>query len=73
MLRRSRLLFPIGLQFLGNFLFVQSLQEKKIGNLFNNFEGIRNAARPEGIPDLIDLTAYFTGKHKAIEDSRRTP
>jgi hypothetical protein len=59
-----RLLFAISLQFLGNFLFVQSLEKKKVGNLLNNFERVGDTARPESIPDLIDLTANFAGKHK---------
>ena len=32
--------------------------------LNNNFERVGDAARPEGIPDLIDLTANFAGKHR---------
>lgn len=59
-----RLLFPVGLQFLGNFLFVQSLEKEKVGNLLNDFERVGDAARPESIPDLIDLTANFAGKHR---------
>src|SRR5581483_4102785 len=59
-----RLLFPIGLQFLRNFLLVQPLEKEKVGNLLNDFERIRDAARPKSIPDLIDLTANFAGKHR---------
>ena len=61
-----RLLFAIGLQFLGNLLFVQSLEKEKVGNLLNNFERVGDASRPEGIPDLIDLTTNFAGKHRSI-------
>src|ERR1700679_214397 len=59
-----RLLFAIGLQFLGNFLLVQPLEKKQVGDLLNNLERIGDAARPEGIPDLIDLTANFAGEHR---------
>ena len=61
---RHRLLFAIGLQFLGNFLFVQSLEKKKVGDLLKNLERVGDTARPESIPDLIDLTANFAGKHR---------
>jgi len=61
-----RLLFAIGLQFLGNFLFVQPLEKEKVGDLLDNFERVGDAARPESIPDLIDLTANFACKHKSI-------
>ena len=42
------------------------LGEKKVGNLLNDFERIGDAARPESIPDLIDLAANFTGKHRTF-------
>jgi hypothetical protein len=52
--------------FLGNFLFVQSLKKEKVGDLLNDFERVGDATRPEGVPDLIDLTANFASKHKFL-------
>jgi hypothetical protein len=34
------LLFPIGLQFLRDFLFIQPFEEEQIGDLLNDFERI---------------------------------
>jgi len=58
-----RLPLSVGLQLFGGFQFVKPLEEEKIGDLFNDFERIRNSARPKRIPDAIDLVADFTGKH----------
>jgi hypothetical protein len=41
-----------------------AFEEKQIGDLLNDFERVRDAARPERVPDLINLTANFTGKHR---------
>jgi hypothetical protein len=59
-----RLLFPVGLQFLGDLQFVQALEEEQVGDLLNDFERIGNPARPESVPDAVDLIANFTSEHE---------
>jgi hypothetical protein len=39
----------------------EALEKKQVSDLLNDLERVGNAARPEGIPDLIDLTANFAG------------
>ncbi len=60
---RDRLLCPVGFVFLECVKIVESPDEEEVGNLLDDFERIGNAACPKGIPDLIDLTADFTGEH----------
>ena len=43
---------------------VETLDEKQIGDLLNDFQRIRNPAGPEGIPDLVNLVANFVGQHR---------
>jgi len=46
-------------------LGINKIQQISISSgLLNNFERVGDAARPEGIPDLINLTANFAGKHR---------
>jgi hypothetical protein len=45
--------------------WLQALEKEQLGNLLNDFERIRNAARPEGVPDAVNLIADFTGKHNS--------
>ena len=40
---------------------IKPAHEQEIGDLFDNFERIGDPAGPEGIPDIIDLGAEFTG------------
>jgi hypothetical protein len=35
--------------------FIEALAEKQIGNLLDNGEGVRDAARPEGVPHPVNL------------------
>lgn len=43
---------------------VEPLNEQEIRDLFDDGERIGDAARPEGIPDFVDLVADFAGKHE---------
>ena len=38
---------------------VQALQEQQVGDLLDDFERVRDAAGPEGIPDGVNLGADF--------------
>jgi len=42
---------------------VQSADEEQVGDLLDDFDGIGDAAGPEGIPDLIDLILDGAGDH----------
>ncbi len=42
---------------------VQPLQEQQVGDLLDDLQRVRNAARPERIPNFIDLVAQFARKH----------
>ncbi len=44
------------------------LRKSKVGDLLNDFKGVGDPARPEGIPDLVDLIANFTSKHGLFWD-----
>ena len=62
--RRSiGLLEPCRLVFLQRVQIVQPLDEEQVGDLLDDFERIGDAARPEGIPDAIDLIADIAGEH----------
>lgn len=42
---------------------VQPLDEKQIRDLLDHRERVGDAARPEGVPDLVDLIAQFPRQH----------
>ncbi len=42
---------------------VEALEEQQVRELFHHFEGVRDAARPEGVPDSVDLRSEFAGQH----------
>jgi len=44
--------------------FVQALGEQQIGDLLDHRQRMGNAARPERVPDLIDLILDGAGYHK---------
>ena len=46
--------------------FVEPLDEEQIGELLDDRERIRNAARPHGVPDLVDLGLEFTRDHDCV-------
>lgn len=60
----DRLAKQIGLFLLRGMQFVQALGEQQIGDLLDHRQRIEYAARPEGVPDLIDLILDGTGDHK---------
>jgi hypothetical protein len=42
---------------------VEAANEKQVGYLLDDLERIRDASRPEGVPDLINLVADFSREH----------
>lgn len=42
---------------------VEALDEEQVGDLLDHPEGIGHPARPEGIPDLVDLGADWPSEH----------
>lgn len=46
--------------------FVEALQEEQVGDLFDDFDRVGNAAGPEGIPDAVDLIADIAGEHWSL-------
>jgi hypothetical protein len=42
---------------------VQAAQEEQIGNLLDDFDGVGDAAGPEGVPDLVDFAFEVAGEH----------
>ena len=38
-------------------------QKEQVGDLLDDFNGVGDAAGPEGVPDLIDFVAQVTGEH----------
>lgn len=59
----DRLLQPCRFVLLERMQVVETPQEKEVSDLLDDFEGIGNAARPEGVPDLVDLAFDGTGDH----------
>ena len=45
---------------------VQALEEQQVGDLLDDFEGIGDAAGPEGIPEGVNFGADFAGKHCSL-------
>ena len=43
---------------------IEALEEKQVGDLLDDFDGVGDAAAPEGIPEGIDFTADIAGEHK---------
>ena len=60
-----RLLEARGLQLLDGLQVIKAAQEQQIGDLLDDFERVRDAARPEGIPDGVDLVADVTSYHNS--------
>lgn len=40
---------------------VEAVEEEQVGDLFDNFERVGNAAKPERVPDAVYLPPDFTG------------
>jgi len=51
------------LVFFENLEVVKAAQEEQVGDLLYHFEGVRDSARPEGIPNPIYLVADLAGQH----------
>jgi hypothetical protein len=45
---------------------IEALDEDEIGDLLDHLQRIGDAARPEIIPDRVDLVAQFTGEHRSF-------
>ena len=58
-----RLLEPVRLRLLQGVQIVQPLEEKQVGDLLNDFEGVGNAAGSEGVPEGVNLAANRSGEH----------
>ncbi len=43
---------------------IQSADEQRVGNLLRHLHRIGDAARPESIPDGVDLAAKFAGEYE---------
>jgi hypothetical protein len=41
--------------------FIETAEEEEVGDLFDDFEGVGNAAGPEGVPDCVYLLFDFAG------------
>ncbi|HEX4205239.1 MAG TPA: hypothetical protein VHZ51_13820 [Ktedonobacteraceae bacterium] len=42
---------------------IEPTQEQQIGDLLDHFERVGNAARPEGVPYLVNLTLNTSCNH----------
>ena len=58
-----RPLEAVGFVFLQRVQVVEPAQEEEIGDLLDHLQRIRDAARPEGVPDAIDLVLDVAGDH----------
>ncbi len=61
--RRHRLLQHQRFALFQRMRVIQPPDEQQVGDLFNHLQRIGNAARPEGIPDSVDLAAKFASEH----------
>ena len=51
----------VGLSFFGLLHVVEALGKQQVGDLLNDRQRVGDTARPEGVPDLIDLITDLTG------------
>ena len=58
-----RLAEAVRLVLLARMGLVEPAHEQQVGDLLDHLERIGDAARPEGVPDLVDLRAEFTCQH----------
>lgn len=54
---------PGGLVFFQGVEVVQAAQEEQVGDLLDDFDRVGDAARPEGVPDLVDFAFEVAGEH----------
>ena len=55
----------VGLPFLPGMQVVEPPYEEEVSDLLHHFEGVGNAARPERIPDAVNLVFQFASNHDA--------
>ena len=55
----DRLLQPGGLVLFQRLQVVEPAQEEQVGDLLDDLERVGDAARPEGVPDAVDLTPRY--------------
>src|SRR5438128_10668523 len=58
-----RLLSPIRLELFGGMQFIESFEKQEISDLLNDFERVRDSARPKRIPNTVNLVTNFAGQH----------
>jgi hypothetical protein len=51
---------------------VKPADEEQIGDLFDDFQRVRNAARPERVPELIDFITEFAGEYCVVSPPRNS-
>jgi hypothetical protein len=65
---RDRLLFRGCLPFFRVLQLIQPLDEQQIRELLDDLDGVGNAARPERIPDLVDLVSNLACQHRLLAE-----
>ena len=53
-----------GLAHLGVLEFIEAFEKEQIGNLLNDFQRIRDATRPQRVPDAVNLAPNLACKHR---------
>jgi hypothetical protein len=48
----------------GKMQVVQAAQKEQISDLLNHFNRVGNAARPEGVPNLVNFAFEIAGEHE---------
>jgi hypothetical protein len=52
---------------------VEAADEQQVGELFDDFEGVGDAAGPEGVPDAVDLAFELTDTAGLRANTSTTP
>ena len=52
-----------GVRFLFRLDIIKLLDEQEVCELLDDFERVRDASRPENLPDAIDLVPFFSLQH----------
>ena len=64
---------PVRLVLFERVQVVQAANEEQIGDLFNDFEGVRDAAGPERVPDAADLILDVASDRSGLSICGITP